>query len=104
MKSLPLNRTEQGDQVTVECADGEVSVYTRCAYCIHCEGVRVGRRVMPAPLKQALQDLKRGTAQDESVFSAAMMFNTLIRDGSAIECNDDANEGFRSLYASRRLR
>ncbi|MBS1193865.1 MAG: hypothetical protein H6R28_265, partial [Methanomicrobiales archaeon] len=25
-------------------------------------------------------------------------FNTLIRDGSAIECTDDGNEGFSSLY------
>ena len=102
MKTLPLIREEGSDQVTVECADGSVSVHTKCAYCVHCEGVRVGRRVMPAPLKQALKDLRKGTTPDEALFSAAMMFNTLIRDGSAIECSDDANEGFRSLYSSRR--
>jgi len=26
------------------------------------------------------------------------MFNTLVRDGTAIECEDDAGEGFRSMY------
>jgi len=27
-----------------------------------------------------------------------MLFNTLIRDGSAIECEDDANKGFAGMY------
>jgi hypothetical protein len=102
MKSLPLCRDETSTQVTVQCADGDVSVYSQCAYCVHCEGVRVGKRVMPVPLRQALKDIKRGAGPDEGMFNAAMMFNTLIRDGSAIECGDDANLGFRSLYAPRR--
>jgi hypothetical protein len=29
---------------------------------------------------------------------AAMMFNTLVRDGSAIACDDDANAGYSALY------
>jgi len=30
--------------------------------------------------------------------NAAMMFNTLIRDGHAIACDDDANAGYAALY------
>jgi hypothetical protein len=30
--------------------------------------------------------------------NAAMMFNTLVRDGAAIECSDDANHGYEGLY------
>jgi hypothetical protein len=35
---------------------------------------------------------------DEALMNAAMHFNTLIRDASAIECDDDANEGYRTRY------
>lgn len=101
MKSLPFNRNESTHQVTVECADGEVSVYTRCAYCSHCESVQVGRRAIPASQKQVLREMRIGVSTDEGLMNAAMMFNTLVRDGSAILCNDDANEGFRSLYLPR---
>jgi len=98
MKTLVLQRNEKTGQVTVQCADGEVSVYSHCEYCRHCAGVRVGKRVIPSPIMQALKEVKRGTSPDESLMNAAMMFNTLIRDGSAIECTDDGNEGFSSLY------
>ena len=40
----------------------------------------------------------KGKSSDENLMNAAMMFNTLIRDGSAIECEDDANEGFHTRY------
>jgi hypothetical protein len=99
MKRLPLSRQEESNQVTVECAEGDVSVYTHCAYCRHCEGVVVRKRVMSSPVPQALRDMRRGVASDDVMLNAAMMFNTLIRDGSAIECSDDINEGFRSLYS-----
>jgi hypothetical protein len=45
-----------------------------------------------------LSELKKGTAGDDSLMNAAMMFNTLVRDGSSLDCDDDENQGFRSLY------
>ena len=98
MKTLPFQRDEKKDRVTVACADGNVSVYSHCAYCRHCHGVRAGNRVVPTPQMQALNDMRRGVSADENLMNAAMMFNTLVRDGSAIECDDDANNGYLGLY------
>jgi hypothetical protein len=98
MKTLEFHRDEKKSRVTVTCADGEVSVYSQCAYCKHCKGIWVGKRVTPTPQAQAYSDIQRGKAPDENLMNAAMMFNTLIRDGSAIECEDDANEGFHTRY------
>jgi len=53
---------------------------------------------MVPPQKSALNDLKRGVVADENLMNAAMMFNSLIRDGSAIECDDDGNKGYLGLY------
>jgi len=98
MKHLPLLRNPPSDKVTAQCADGEVSVHSHCAYCTHCTGVRVGKRVIPSPILQSYKEVRRGTGPDEALMNAAMMFNTLIRDGDDIECDDDGNEGFSSLY------
>lgn len=98
MKSLPFQRDERKNRVTVACANGDVSVYSHCAYCRHCKGVRVGNRVVPTPQMQALSDVRSGVSSDENLMNAAMMFNTLIRDGSAIECDDDVNRGYQGLY------
>ena len=98
MKTLEFDREKKPNDVMVECADGWLSVYRYCAYCIHCSGIRVGRRVMPSPQKQRLEGVRRGVATDEDLFNAQMMYNTLIRDGSAVECDDDKNEGYRPLY------
>ena len=98
MKTLPFQRDEKKNRVTVDCADGVVSVYSHCAYCRHCNGVRVGSRLVSSPQGQSLIDVRRGVAADESLMNAAMMFNTLVRDGAAIECDDDANNGFLGLY------
>jgi hypothetical protein len=98
MKSLPFQRDEGKNRVTVTCADGDVSVYSRCAYCRHCKGVKAGNRVVPTPQQQALNDVRRGVASDDNLMNAAMMFNTLVRDGSAIECDDDENQGFLGMY------
>jgi hypothetical protein len=35
---------------------------------------------------------------DDNLMNAAMLFNSLIRDGTAIECADDENHGFTNLY------
>jgi len=98
MKNLALFRAPPSDRVTVMCADGEVATHTHCAYCTHCTGVLVGKRSIPSPILQAYKDVRRGTVADEALMSAAMMFNTLVRDGDAILCDDDGNEGFSSLY------
>ncbi|MCM2467043.1 hypothetical protein [Methanoculleus oceani] len=98
MKILEFHRDDAKDRVTVACADREVSVHSHCGYCRHCAGVRVGRRTIPTPQRQALSGVKRGANPDENLLNAAIMFNTLVRDGIAIECEDDAGEGFSSMY------
>ncbi|MDD5143571.1 hypothetical protein [Methanoregula sp.] len=98
MKSLPFQRDEKKSRVTVSCAEGDVSVYSRCAYCRHCKGVRTGNRVVTAPQAQALSDVRREVASDDNLMNAAMMFNTLVRDGSGIECDDDENKGYQGMY------
>lgn len=98
MKSLPFQRDEKKNRVTVVCSEGDVSVYSRCAYCRHCKGIKVGNRIAPTPQQLALNDIRRGVASDDNLMNAAMTFNTLIRDGSAIECDDDENQGFLRMY------
>lgn len=98
MKVLEFHRDEQRDRATVTCAGREVSVYSHCGYCRHCKGVRVGGRTIPTPQQQAVSGVKQGMSPDENLLNAAVMFNTLVRDGSAIECSDDENTGFSSLY------
>ena len=98
MKTLEFVRDEKKDRVTVACADGMVSVSSRCAYCRHCTGVVVGKRIAPSPQKEALEAIRKGSGSDDNLMTAAMMFNTLVRDGSAIACDDDANTGFKKLY------
>ena len=98
MKTLEFVRDEKKSRVTVACADGMVSVYSKCAYCRYCSGVVVGKRVSPAPQKEALNAMRKGTGSDDSLMTAAMMFNTLVRDGNAIACDDDANAGYLKLY------
>ena len=98
MKTLSFQRDEKKNRVTVSCADGDISVYSRCAYCRHCKGIWMGKRLVPSPQIQVLAELKKGTANDDSLMNAAMMFNTLIRDGSSLDCDDDENQGFKGLY------
>jgi hypothetical protein len=99
MKTLEFHQNEKKDRVIVSCADGEVSVYSHCAYCQHCRGIWVKKRMVPAPQSQVYSDIRKGVAPDENLMNAAMMFNTLIRDGSAVECEDDANHGFQNRHA-----
>ncbi|HVP94774.1 MAG TPA: hypothetical protein VMS89_06325 [Methanoregulaceae archaeon] len=98
MKTLPIHRDEKKTRAMVDCATGEVSVYRMCAYCGRCHGVRMGPRVYPSPQDLALQAIRQGKAQDEALMEAAMQFNSLVRDGEAIECNDDAGEGYSPRY------
>jgi hypothetical protein len=96
MKTLPIQRDEKNVRATVECATGEVPVYRYCAYCAHCKGIRVGTRVYPTPQEKALQDMARGKGSEDLLLNAQLQFNTLVRDGSAIECGDEENKGFKS--------
>ncbi len=98
MKTLPFQRDEKKSRVTVTCADGDISVYSHCAYCRHCKGIWVGKRLVPPPQVQVLSELKNGTAGDDSLMNAAMMFNTFVRDGSSLDCDDDENRGFSRLF------
>src|SRR4030042_285592 len=98
MKTLPFQRDEKKNRVTVTCPAGDISVYSHCAYCRYCKGIWVGKRCVPTPQAHALSELKKGTTGDDSLMNAAMMFNTLIRDGSSLDCDDDENQGFRGLY------
>jgi len=99
MKTLSFHREEgKLDRVRVDCADGMVEVHSHCAYCRHCAGIRVRNRTVPNPLAEATQRVTRGLGPDEEMMNALMMFNTLIRDGDAIQCDDDAGEGFRSRF------
>ena len=54
----------------------------------------MGKRLVPSPQIQVLAELKKGTANDDSLMNAAMMFNGLIRDGLSLECEGDGNQGF----------
>ena len=98
MKTLQFTRDEKKDRVTVPCAGGEKSVYSHCAYCRHCKGIWTGSRLAPVPQSEALADVRRGAAADESLMNAAMIFNSLVRDGSALECDAGESEGFKGLY------
>jgi hypothetical protein len=98
MKTLPFQRDEKKSRVTVACAGGDISVYSYCAYCRHCVGVRSGNRLSPSPQGKALLEVRRGGVSDDVLMNAAMMFNTLVRDGTGVECADDGNSGFSRLY------
>ena len=98
MKTLIFERDEKKDRVTVTCKAGPVSVYSKCAYCKHCRGVQIGNRIAPAPQSKALIDVRKGSVSDDILMNAALMFNSLIREGSAIVCDDDSNSGYVTLY------
>jgi hypothetical protein len=98
MKTITFERDAKKDRVMVACTDGSVSVHSKCSFCRHCKGIYIGKRLAPSPQADALNGIRRGTGADENLMNAAMMFNTLVRDGQAIACDDDANAGFSRLY------
>jgi hypothetical protein len=98
MKTLEIHRAEKSRNDSVDCATGGAPVYRQCASCSHCKGVVVGGRVIPAPQARAWTDIMNHAVPDEALMSAAMQYNTLVRDGSAITCDDEAGEGYRPLY------
>jgi hypothetical protein len=98
MKTLPFQRDEKKSRVTVGCAEGDISVYSYCAYCRHCKGIWVGKRLVLSPQTKALSELRKGNTGDETLMNAAMMFNSLISDGSSLDCDDDENQGFGRMF------
>ena len=98
MKSLTILRKEGSDRAHVECAMGIVSVHTKCGYCKHCRGIKVGARVMPSPYEKAGAQIQSDSLPPEAYMEAALTFNTLVRDGSEVVCDDDKNTGYVSRY------
>jgi hypothetical protein len=101
MKSLPILRDSASDTVQVECALGKLAVHTRCAFCIHCKGIKVGARVMPSPYDTISGQIKTGVMPPEALMEAAMQFNTLVRDGTELACDDDSGAGYTSRFRSK---
>ena len=101
MKSLPILRDLEADKVQVECATGKLAVHTRCALCIHCKGVKVGARVMPSPYDTTSTKIRSGAMPPEALMEAALQFNALIRDGTEIACDDDADAGYTPRFRSK---
>lgn len=98
MKTLAITRDEKKVRATVDCADGEVSIYRNCAFCIHCKGIRIGEKFYPSPQEVAMKKISGGPSGDEALMNAAMQFNSLAASATAMECDDDQNTGFRSRY------
>lgn len=101
MKSLPILRELSSDKVQVECASGMLAVHTRCGLCIHCKGVKVGARIMPSPYDVIAGQIRTGIMPPEALMEAAMQFNTLVRDGTEIACDDDTNVGYTPRFRSK---
>lgn len=101
MKSLPILRDTESDRVQVECASGKLAVHTRCGICSHCKGVKVGARIMPSPYDLIAGKIRTGAMPPEALMEAAMQFNTLVRDGTEIACDDDAGVGYTPRFRSK---
>jgi hypothetical protein len=102
MRSLQFIREPGSDKAYVECASGKVPVHIKCAYCTHCKGITVRARVIPSPFDMASSQIRTGGMPPEALMEAALQFNTLVRDGSAVNCNDDQNNGYASRYRTIR--
>ncbi len=98
MKTLEITWDEKKYRATVGCADGPVSVHRNCAFCMHCKGVWIGQRLYPAPQENVMRSFSSSGSSDEALMSAAMQFNTLVKDATAISCGDEGNTGFKSRY------
>jgi hypothetical protein len=98
MKTLVIHRDEKKVRAMVDCADGEVSVYRNCAFCIHCKGILMEEKLYPSPQDAAMKNLTGSGSGDEALMNAAMQFNSLANSGTAVACDDDENTGFKSRY------
>ena len=96
MKILPLKKEK--DNAYVECAAGDVEVHRTCSNCTNCKSIQVGARMMPSPYDGTLTKLRSGKAQPEQLMEAAMQFNLLVRDGTALGCGDDTGKGYTPRF------
>ena len=67
---------------------------------MNCKGIQVGARVMPSPYENAFSQIKGGSVPPEILMEAAMHFNSLVRDGSAVACNDEKDQGYTPRFPS----
>lgn len=68
---------------------------------MNCKGIQVGARVMPSPYETAYSQIKGGSVPPEILMEAAMQFNSLVRDGSAVACDDEKGHGYTPRFKSR---
>ncbi|MFH0967127.1 MAG: hypothetical protein V1862_05540 [Methanobacteriota archaeon] len=101
MKSLLILRDTETIKVQVECAAGKLAVHTKCAFCIHCKGVKVGARIMPSPYDTISSQIRTGAMPPEALMEAALQFNTLVRDGTEIACDDEAGVGYTPRFRTK---
>jgi len=56
---------------------------------------------MPSPYGNAFSQIKGGSVPPEILMEAAMQFNSLVRDGSAVACDDENGKGYTPWFQSR---
>ena len=56
---------------------------------------------MPSPYETISSQIRTGVMPPEALMEAAMQFNTLVRDGTELACNDDAGAGYTRRFKSR---
>jgi len=56
---------------------------------------------MPSPYDIIAGQIRTGVMPPEALMEAAMQFNTLVRDGSEIACDDDTNAGYTPRFRSK---
>jgi len=96
MNILPLKKEK--DNAYVECATGEVEVHRKCSNCTNCKSIQIGARMIPSPYDGVLTKLRSGKAEPEHLMEAAMQFNALVRDGTALGCADDSGKGYTQRF------
>ena len=45
MKTLEIIWDAKKNRATVQCPEGPVSVHRNCAFCMHCKGVWIGKKL-----------------------------------------------------------
>lgn len=56
---------------------------------------------MPSPYETISSQIRTGVMPPEALMEAAMQFNTLVRDGTELACDDDAGAGYTLRFKSR---
>ncbi|HOL40228.1 MAG TPA: hypothetical protein PLY78_00145 [Methanospirillum sp.] len=56
---------------------------------------------MPSPYENAFSQMRGNAAPPEILMEAAMQFNSLVRDGSAVACDDEKGQGYTPRFRTR---